>query len=595
MSASLSSHLAVTLFGHRFADVHEPWRTLFSTPGFAPHQHPAFAERVELTYRRLHDVNAAIDDVAKFVNDPQRLAAFHEWAGAVDGGLAAIAGIHYNLFLGSLTDHGRSLTGYERLERIGTFLCTELGYGNNAAQLETTAVRDRHGFVLHTPSPAAAKFMPNTSPAGGPKTGVVAARLLVEGADEGVMLFLVPMDAPGVHVRLLQPRIGPPIDHCLTTFTHVRLGPDALLQGPQGRFASDGTFLSDIGNRRLRLLASIARVTTGKFCMSAAALGGGRQALALAVRYAHIRRAAALTGRNAAQVPLWSYRSHHAPLLEALATAYAATLLHRSALTRWEHALTTSGADREEAEIHAALTKAWITWQVRQILIECRERCGAQGLFPVNGLADYLSTIEGPITAEGDNLPILVKAAAHLVMGHAGESPAARPPDTSPADPDFLQYALRRGEDLHRQRARAALRAPAGGSLSRWNHAAGPALRLAEATAARMACQALLSAARTTPDAQAADLLLILHRLLALRLLAPCTGDLLAAGQLRLDHIEQLHVAREQAIAELAPHATTLIDAFMIPEDVFARHPIALPDWDQFVERIPAALAGPAE
>ncbi|MGW4799074.1 acyl-CoA dehydrogenase family protein [Nonomuraea sp. NPDC004297] len=595
MSAALSTHLTDALFGHSFSDVHEPWRTLFSTPAFAPQPHLDFIDRVELTYRRLHDVNAAIDDVAKFVDDPRRLAAFHEWAGAVDGGLAAVAGIHYNLFLGSLADHGRSLTGYERLERIGTFLCTELGYGNNAAQLETTAVRDRDGFVLHTPGPAAAKFMPNTSPAGGPKTGVVAARLIVEGADEGVMLFLVPMDAPGVRVRLLQPRIGPAIDHCLTTFTHVRLGPDALLQGPQGRFAPDGTFRSDIGNRRLRLLASIARVTIGKFCMSAAALGGARQALALAVRYAHIRHAAALTGRNADQVPLWSYRSHHAPLLEALATAYAATLLHRTTLARWEDALITPGADREDAEIHAALTKAWITWQARQILIECRERCGAQGLFPVNGLADYLATIEGPITAEGDNLPILVKAAAHLMMGHAGGSPAGPPPHTSPADPDFLQYALRQGEDLHRRRARAALRAPAEGTLSRWNHATGPALRLAEATAARLAAQSLLDAARASPSTRAAGLLLTLHRLLAIGLLVPRTGDLLAAGHLRPDHIEQLHAAREQALTELAPHVTTLIDAFMIPEDVFARHPIALPDWDQFVERIPAALAGPAE
>ncbi|MCK2215484.1 hypothetical protein MF672_017055 [Actinomadura sp. ATCC 31491] len=131
---------------------------------------------------------------------------------------------------------------------------------------------------------------------------------------------------------------------------------------------------------------------------------------------------------------------------------------------------------------------------------------------------------------------------------------------------------------------------PDSGALARWNHATGPALQLAEATAARSAAQALLQAARATPDAHAADLLLTLHRLLALRLLAPSTGDLLAAGHLRPDHLEHLHTAREQAVAHLASHATALIDAFMIPEDVLTRHPIALPDWDLFLDRIPAAL-----
>ena len=42
------------------------------------------------------------------------------------------------------------------------------------------------GFVLTTPHPGAAKFMPNTSAAGGPKTAVVAARLISDGTDQGV-------------------------------------------------------------------------------------------------------------------------------------------------------------------------------------------------------------------------------------------------------------------------------------------------------------------------------------------------------------------------------------------------------------------------
>ncbi|NEE15252.1 acyl-CoA oxidase, partial [Streptomyces sp. SID7499] len=89
------------------------------------------------------------------------------------------------------------------------------------------------------------KFMPNTSPAGGPKSGVVAARLLVDGADHGVFLFLVPLtDAhralPGVRVRRLPTRMGSPVDHCLTSFDRRFVPRDALLAGQQGRIGDDG-------------------------------------------------------------------------------------------------------------------------------------------------------------------------------------------------------------------------------------------------------------------------------------------------------------------------------------------------------------------
>lgn len=115
----------------------------------------------------------------------------------MDGGLCTVASIHYNLFLGSLLDHdveGRDLSAFTSMKRTGTFLCTELEHGNDVASMETTAVLDRttNGFVLNTPTPGARKFMPNTSTIGGPKSAVVAARLVIDGRDQGVFLFLTP-------------------------------------------------------------------------------------------------------------------------------------------------------------------------------------------------------------------------------------------------------------------------------------------------------------------------------------------------------------------------------------------------------------------
>ena len=97
--------------------------------------------------------------------------------------------------------------------------------------------------------------------------------------------------------------------------------------------------------------------------------------------------------------------------LNALATAYGMTFLHRAVTTRWMHHTHTDHTERTDTEREIAIAKAWITWQARTIVAESRERCGAQGLFAVNGLAGFPDYIEGTITAEGDNLVIWTKAA----------------------------------------------------------------------------------------------------------------------------------------------------------------------------------------
>ena len=50
--------------------------------------------------------------------------------------------------------------GIDSLEQVGCFGLTELGYGNNAIQMETTAVFDRETqeFIINTPSPTAQKY-----------------------------------------------------------------------------------------------------------------------------------------------------------------------------------------------------------------------------------------------------------------------------------------------------------------------------------------------------------------------------------------------------------------------------------------------------
>lgn len=73
--------------------------------------------------------------------------------------------VHFNLFggtvlkLGTKVHHEAMLDGIDRLDPTGCFALTELGFGNNAVEMQTTATLDldRDEFVLHTPTTLAQK------------------------------------------------------------------------------------------------------------------------------------------------------------------------------------------------------------------------------------------------------------------------------------------------------------------------------------------------------------------------------------------------------------------------------------------------------
>ena len=583
---STADLLTGVLLGPDFRREHGFWQRLISTEPFRRPPGGTPEERLALAYRRLRILNDSLDSALRLAADTRALAALHEWLGPVDPALTTVAGIHYNLFLGSLLDHDgttrRDLSDYLRLRRIGTFLCTEVAHGNDAAAIETTAAYDpaRDGFVLNTPHSGAQKFMPNTSPAGGPKTGLVAARLLADGTDHGVFLFLVPLTddtraLPGVRVRRLPARMGSPVDHCLTSFDRLFVGRDALLAGAHGRIDEGGRFSSALPGRRRRFLASIGRVTPGKISMSACAAGSARATLAVAVRYGGHRFVSG--PRGTAPVPVNAHRTHHAPLARAMATVFAMSLLHRASMDRWEAARTPG--EREEAERLVAVAKGWITWQARTVIVECRERCGAQALLENNGMTELVTGVEGAITAEGDNLAVHAKAAAEMLFA-AAEPERPAPPAGLPGeltDPRFLDRLLAAVEGIWFDRAhrRLSRSTPDAAPLDRWNAASGPALRGVEAYAYRQAAEAYARAVAALPAGPARERLAELERLFALDWVARNSGDLLAGGYLTADQVNALPDAADELVTAVAAHAPELVEAFALPEALLADWPIA--------------------
>ena len=117
----------------------------------------------------------------------------------MDGSVATKMTVQFNLFggtvlkLGTEHHHDGLLDAIDSLDKVGCFGLTELGYGNNAVEMKTTATydQDTSEFVIHTPDPTARKYW-ITNGAVHAHYCVVFARLIVKGEDEGCLLYTSP-------------------------------------------------------------------------------------------------------------------------------------------------------------------------------------------------------------------------------------------------------------------------------------------------------------------------------------------------------------------------------------------------------------------
>jgi acyl-CoA oxidase len=99
-----------------------------------------------------------------------------------------MCGEQFNLFggtvmkLGTDRHHGAFLDRIDSLKGVGCFALTELGYGNNAVEMETTAILDKatDEWVINTPSTVAQKYW-ITNGSIYAQWAVVFAQLIVDG------------------------------------------------------------------------------------------------------------------------------------------------------------------------------------------------------------------------------------------------------------------------------------------------------------------------------------------------------------------------------------------------------------------------------
>ena len=108
----------------------------------------------------------------------------------------------------------------DTLENVGCFGLTELGYGNNAVEMETTAVynKDSQTITINTPTTLAQKYW-ITNGAIHAHHCVVFAQLYIDNVSQGIHTVLVPIrdsnlnPMPGVTIEDMGHKI-------VSTFLH---------------------------------------------------------------------------------------------------------------------------------------------------------------------------------------------------------------------------------------------------------------------------------------------------------------------------------------------------------------------------------------
>ncbi|MEU6103167.1 acyl-CoA dehydrogenase family protein [Streptomyces flaveolus] len=508
--------------------------------------------RTRLGYRQLREVVVSLGPSSAVAGDGPTVFALFDWSAVAAPDLFPLLSGHFSLVVGAVQRLGdataeqrRALARLEDAGHVGVLLLTELGYGSNVVEMRTEARWDpgTRRFTLHTPVPEACKFMPNVADETVAKTCVVAARLMVNGQDEGVFPFVLTLRddrglVRGVSVHRMPDKGFCPMDNAMIRFEDVSLPEGALLTGGIAHFDERGEFHCDRGEPRDRFMRSTEQLQIGRVALSSGALAAARSGAWLMTRYARQRH-------TAHRIPMIERDNVRLPLARTVARLYAATALGNLSRRRLAD-LSGPDLDSDAFEL-GMLAKPMLSTTALSALQEFRERLGAQGMFRTNMITDYLGITQAVITAEGDNQ--MLEVAVGRALARAGAPPLPPVPEGGPAWMTMLD---------HRARSLAAAGPTHGGYA---------AVRVARATAAALAAHALHDAATTTAGT-AGELLHTLAGLYATDQILEHAAWHTAEGRLTAADARELLDTRDELAVRLAPALEVLVDAFGVGGDL---------------------------
>jgi acyl-CoA oxidase len=235
----------------------------------------------------------------------------------IDASLVTKFTVQFNLFGGTLMAlhtqrHLSFMREVDSLKHMGCFCFTELGFGNNAPKMETTATYDKatDEFIIHSPMTLSQKFW-ITNGACHANYGIVFAQTIVGGKNEGVNGFIVRIrdDAmkpcKGVFIEDMGIKLGlNGIDNGRLTFDHVRIPRTAMLNSFSD-VNEKGEFTSEVQKSSARFFKVADRLMSGRLCISAMSLAAIKMSLFFTIRYSQQRLAIGVSGES--DTPIMSY------------------------------------------------------------------------------------------------------------------------------------------------------------------------------------------------------------------------------------------------------------------------------------------------
>src|SRR3954451_4329318 len=613
MSASVDPRAVQRVLDGRWAPVRDEVRAqlggerLLPDPDLTTEQH---RDRVARGLRLIADSGrprAGFDAARGGSEDLGGGVTGFQMLGFGDLSLLVKAGVQWGLFggavqaLGTERHHGRYLEQIITGALPGCFAMTETGHGSDVQHLRTTATYDpaTGGFVVHTPDPSARKdYIGNAARDG--RLAVVFAQLVTGGQSHGVHALLVPIRddsgaaLPGVTISDCGRKGGlNGVDNGRLVFDSVRVPRENLLDR-YGDVAEDGTYSSPIAGETRRFFTMLGTLVRGRISVAGGAGAATQKALALAVRYAEVRRQFT-DPATGAEVVLLDYLVHQRKLLPALATTYALQFAQEDLVGRMHDAA--GNADetaQRELETRAAGIKAVGTWHATATIQTCREACGGAGYLAENQLPQLKADTDVFTTFEGDNTVLLQLVAKTLLSEYgrrvarldaAGKARfAARLGADTVAERTGLRPLLSRGDLRDRahqrrliaareqhllasaaQRMRRAL-SPGADQFAVFNGAQDHLLQAARAHVDRVVLDAFADAVDRVADPAVRDLLDRVCSLHALSRLEAERAWFVEHGYLTAGRTKALTATVNALCAELRPHARVLVDGFGIPE-----------------------------